>query len=696
MKRTAISFCALIGAFCLMAGALSGCQSDGPSSSPGGAEESGTEAGDVQMQIPDFSDFYYDMKDTSYTIELREEGGDWQPITPYSVRVNPNDYQNTQIDQPVQLSPMAYFGIGEKPVEVRIQKKEGSIQTATLHPLSLGIPVTVEDGYATFQLSGPGNVGVRINDERYDMVYIFANPIDPDMPQESTDDVIVCKPGLRNLPKIGTEVWAGGISDARIYDRVLTQEEIQTLAQNGEVSGYTDRWALAEDMRNEMQPSDVPSTYNQPTVQADYNGRPALVTNGFEDAVMTGRLFNVREDYTISVWAYQEPGTEGAQRTIINHMLFVRSDGKVGSNIGDWQFPYVTDTTFTPGAWHHVLLTKNGNEVTVYIDGVSGGTKTRPDKEEQAYLGFGSGTIVNGLQLRDNQTLYLQPGAVVRGSIMAYGVQNVQIMGSGIIDVTPTQTTQSYTGITCAYSDGVAIEGVIVNNPSSFNVTMGQSKNITINNFKCFSSYGASDGLNMKACENVTIDGCFLRTNDDTTSVYATSVGYLGSTKNITIKNSTLINDTGHNMMMGIHGQEFGSDTITDVLYENLDIVDSKSRHSDYQGVMAVNVGNDVVAKHIRYNNIRIEDFNINQLFNLRVCYNPGYNLSPGGGVEDVVFSNITYNGSNAVPSVISGYNTERMVKGITFENVMINGVKMTGDDGQLQVGDYAENITVK
>lgn len=696
MRRSARSLCALMGVFCLATGMLSGCKPAKTTSSSGADESSNIQAGGVHMQIPDFSNFYYEMKNTSYTIELREEGGGWQPITPYTVRVNPNDYQNVRIDQPVQLSPMAYFGIGDKPVEVRIKKSEGTIEKATLHPLSYGVPVKVENGYAAFTLTKPTNIAMRVNDERYDMVYIFANPIDSSMPTESTDDVIVCKPGLRNLPKVGTEVWAGGISDARIYNRVLSEDEIKTLAGNGEVDGYTDRWKLESDMLNEKNPADVPSTFNEPTLKEDYNGRPALVMNGYEDAVMTGRLFNVREDYTISVWAYQEPGTEGAQRTIINHMLFVRSDGKVGSNVGDWQFPYLTDTTFTPGAWHHVLLTKSGEDVTVYIDGVSGGTKRRPDKEEQVYLGFGSGTIVNGLHLRDNQTLYLQPGAVVRGSVMSYHSKNVRIMGSGIIDVTPTQTTRSYTGITCAYSDGVTIDGVIVNNPSSFNVTMGQSKNIGINNFKCFSSYGASDGLNMKACENVNIDGCFLRTNDDTTSVYATSVGYLGSTKNITIKNSTLVNDTGHNMMMGIHGQEFGSDTITDVLYENLDIVDSKSRHAEYQGVMAVDVGNDVVAKHIRYNNIRIEDFNINQLFNLRVAYNPGYNLSPGGRVEDIAFSNITYTGKNAVPSVIKGYNSERMVSGVTFENVMINGVKMTKDDGQLQIGDFTENITVK
>ena len=53
------------------------------------------------------------------------------------------------------------------------------------------------------------------------------------------------------------------------------------------------------------------------------------------------------------------------------------------------------------------------------------------------------------------------------------------------------------------------------------------------------------------------------------------------------------------------------------------------------------------------------------------------YCAAPGRGLANVLFKDITYNGENAERSIIAGYNEERKVKNIRFENLRINGEEM-------------------
>lgn len=651
----------------------------------------------MAYRIPPFSNTVSYMANTDYKIDLLNKGK-WESVTPYNVRVNPNLTQNIKIDDPVQNSPMAYFGMSSSSVTVRIRKNNEAIGSAVVHPKSYGIPAQIIDGAAVIVLDKPQNICVEINGGRYEMVYLFAHDI-ADEKIDVTDKVKVIPAGLTTTPRIGTETWDGGISDVRIYDRVLSIAEIESLKNDGNVTGYTDRWLFNNNMKNDGDPSVGGSTFGTPKIVQGYKGRTggSFVFNGYEDAYYSSKLFKVNSsEYTVSAWAYLEPEGAGACRIILSNFIFVRSDGTMGSNIGDWQFPYLSDNKFTAGQWHHVVLTKKNNDVTIYIDAQSGGTKTRPSQVQSVYFGVGSGTLVNGIYVKDGETLYLSPGAVLRGSVLIYDSKNVSVKGSGIIDVTPKAGSMSYSGIVCAYSDTVSVEGVTVNNPSSFNFTMGESRNINIRNFKCFSSYGASDGLNMKASSNIDIDGCFVRANDDAVSIYATSVGYLGSTSNITVKNTSLTSDAGHAVHSGTHAQEYGNDVISDILFDNIDVIDSKSNYVEYQGVLSLNAGNDAVLRDYLFNNIRIQDIRINQLFNVRVIYNQGYNKTPGKLIENIEFRNITYNGSHSLPSVLTGYNSLRTVKDIIFNNIILNGRKLKSGDADLKINKYVYDVVVK
>jgi hypothetical protein len=186
-------------------------------------------------------------------------------------------------------------------------------------------------------------------------------------------------------------------------------------------------------------------------------------------------------------------------------------------------------------------------------------------------------------------------------------------------------------------------------------------------------------------------------------------MGFTGSARNITMKNSTLWADVAHPIFIGIHGNlEGGTDIIENLRYENIDILDHKERQLDYQGCLAINGGDNNIIRKVTFEKIRIEDFRQGQLVNLRIFFNTKYCKAPGRVIEDVLFKDITYNGSGEELSMIIGYDPERMVKNVRFENLVINGVRITddmagkpawyktGDMARIFVGEHTEGITFK
>lgn len=183
-------------------------------------------------------------------------------------------------------------------------------------------------------------------------------------------------------------------------------------------------------------------------------------------------------------------------------------------------------------------------------------------------------------------------------------------------------------------------------------------------------------------------------------------MGFKGGCKNITMQNSTLWADVAHPIFIGLHGDAEGQEVMENLNYINIDILDHKEKQIDYQGCMAINIGDNNLVRNVRFENIRIEDFRQGQLVNLRIFFNKKYCAAPGRGIENVLFKDITYNGENAELSIIAGYNEERKVKNIRFENLRINGEAIyddmpgkpkwykMGDMARFFIGEHVEGVT--
>lgn len=320
-----------------------------------------------------------------------------------------------------------------------------------------------------------------------------------------------------------------------------------------------------------------------------------------------------------------------------------------------------------------------------------------PDKKDKSLIYFGPGihTIPDGkLMVPSNMKVYVDGGAIIMGQIRIENVQNVKILGSGMVD----QSIKL--GIVVGNSKNVEIEGLF-----SSQCLTGGSDDVVIRNVKVISFFGWGDGMNVISSNNVLIDRCFNRNSDDCMTVYGTRLGYKGGCNNITMQNSTLWADVGHPILVGTHGSTPKPEILSNLIYKNIDILDHKERQIDYQGCLSLNAGDSNLIRNVKFENIRIEDFRQGQLVNIRVFFNSKYCTSPGRGVENVLFKDITYNGVNAGTSIIAGYDSNRKVKDVVFENLTINGVLIyddmpnkpkwfkTSDMANFFVGEHVEGI---
>lgn len=331
--------------------------------------------------------------------------------------------------------------------------------------------------------------------------------------------------------------------------------------------------------------------------------------------------------------------------------------------------------------------------------------------------------LIGTLSLPSGTNVYLAGGAVVVGAFSVTHAHDVRIEGHGILasprvvapsalQSQPLETTANaetsrrrHDAILVEYAKNVRIAGLTVIS-AGYTVLTGQSENVEIDDLKSFSAGGNNDGIDVFSSRHVLIDRVFLRNSDDTIALYGHRWNYFGDLNDVTVTNSTLWADVAHPILVGTHGDSEHPETISNLVFRNLDILDHREPQLDYQGCMSLNAGDGNLIQDVRFEDIRVDDFRMGQLLNLRVMFNHKYNTSPGHGIENVVFRNISYNGTHAGMSMIAGYDDQRAIRNVRFEGLTINGVRITdtmkgkpgfyktSDIANIFIGEHVEGVT--
>ncbi len=431
----------------------------------------------------------------------------------------------------------------------------------------------------------------------------------------------------------------------------------------------------------------------------------------------------------VDVYAVKVDKTEGVKHSAATvSMAYFDFDGIIDVRVTSNELP-VKDVQVRPVSYN-IPVEKDGNSFSFSLDTprnlsveVNGEIfnnlqlfanpieKNKPSerelkklKKDKKYHYYGPGYYnVGTITLGSGETMYVAGGAVLDGNVEIKEADGVKVIGRGMI------YPERNIGVMVSESSNVEVNGIFTTQ-----CAVGGSDNVKIENVKVMSWYGWGDGFNVFASNNVRYKHIFARTSDDCTTIYATRKGYKGGCKNIMTEDAVLWADVAHPFMIGLHGSaaELGvdapADTITDIVYRDVDVIDMNENQIDYQGVFAIVAGDNNIVKNITFDNIRIENFRKGKLIDMRIAWNKKYCAAPGQCIENVLFKDIYYNGDRSELSLMIGYDESRKIKGVTFDNLVINGEHIyddmpgkpkwykTSDFGRIFIGEHVEDVVFK
>lgn len=286
-----------------------------------------------------------------------------------------------------------------------------------------------------------------------------------------------------------------------------------------------------------------------------------------------------------------------------------------------------------------------------------------------------------------NKTVVVAGGAILQGMVELRDVENVRIVGHGIIE-------EAQEGILIAKSRNITIDGPVILNPKHYTVYCGQSTGVTIRNLKAFSVGSWTDGIDMMSCSDVLIDDVFLRNSDDNIAIYGGRWEFKGDVRNVRVQNAILWADIAHPINIGLHGTASTPEVIEDIAFRNIDVLGHDEDDRDYQGVMAITDGDNNLVRNVRFEDIRIDDVQEGMLFNFRAVFNAKYSHAPGRGIQDILIRNVRFKGGDINRPVLAGYAADRTVRGVTIDNLTVAGRRITR--GDIDVGPFVEGLTVR
>ena len=353
--------------------------------------------------------------------------------------------------------------------------------------------------------------------------------------------------------------------------------------------------------------------------------------------------------------------------------------------------------TFSLDRPRYLSVEINGNiyqNLQIFADNVLAKPKVKK-KKDLMYFGPGVHDFKgDSIHIASGKTVFIDNGAIIKGWLSTYGSRDVKIIGHGIV------MPGHHEGIMVRYSKNVYIDG-----PLTTQLPVGGSDSVTVKNAKVMSWYGWGDGFNIFASNNVYQEHLFARTSDDCSTIYCTRKNYHGGCKNITIKDCVYWADVAHPIMIGLHSETPDLEEVSNVLYKDINILEHCENQIDYQGCIGINDGDNILVKGITFENFHIDNIRKGMILNMRVCFNKKYCTAPGRGIEDITLRNISYTGETPNMGIIAGYNENRKVKNIRFENFTINGKVIsedmkekpkwykTADMANIYLNDHVENV---
>lgn len=345
---------------------------------------------------------------------------------------------------------------------------------------------------------------------------------------------------------------------------------------------------------------------------------------------------------------------------------------------------------------------------------------------------------VGVIQLKDNETVYLGGGAVVRAVIRAKNVTGARIVGPGLLDASVRHDKMKMVELNNCTN--IEMNGLIVLGSYGWTIVPEFCENIHLHNLKVLGWRDNDDGIDVVSSRRVMVDHCIFRTKDDCIAIKALvdsgkstsavdnfepvappqlTIGPSQSNvEDVKVVNSTFWSTSvGHALTVGY---ELRAASIRNIMFQNCDIIKKEAGPA-----LSIDNADFGVIDDVRFENIRVED-GCDKLMMLQVGFfkysgdcpmgyarrNPDRKDTKGhdwlqlvnkkrsqkrGVIRNVLFKNIQIAGDRLPGSVIQGWNSTADISNVVFENVTFNGIPLlSASDAKLKVKMAADVTFLK
>lgn len=326
------------------------------------------------------------------------------------------------------------------------------------------------------------------------------------------------------------------------------------------------------------------------------------------------------------------------------------------------------------------------------------------------YLEAGKVHRFETMELKSNQTLFFEPGAVLEAPIRAMDAANIRILGAGIIDAR-YRTDRPTTALRFTRCKGVQLQDVHILDSWGWTLHPLGCDDVMIDNVRETCWRANCDGIDIETSRNVHVTDCFLYNTDDCIAVKVRDLDVLGDREiavdHVLVERTVFWNCIGGNAME--IGFELSGAKVQGVVFRDCDII-----RVERGACLSIHAGDTATIRDILFEDIRVEDardelidFYVGLSIYSKDCPDRyhrrhGFNVPPElqdaesgdnagqwvvlpepeysrhalhrGKIEDITIRNLQVQGPAVPPSILKGYDVTHAVRNVRIAGLTVGG----------------------
>lgn len=303
--------------------------------------------------------------------------------------------------------------------------------------------------------------------------------------------------------------------------------------------------------------------------------------------------------------------------------------------------------------------------------------------------------------LRDGETCWLEPGAVVRGCIRASRAAGIRIGGYGVLDGSAYWEGRGgmRRSILLDRCRDVRIGDLLMLGPTGWMLVLGACEGVDVNGVRQITDGYGSDGIDIVGSRRVRISDCCLRNGDDNIAVKSfiaqsdagEPLPWDGTVGDVRVRGCMFYNTLGGSSME--IGYETRTDLIHDIRFEDIDVLGVHQ----FGSVFGIHNGDHATVEDVTWENIRVEH-HYDKLVDFRNLFSRWNRDAERGRIRNITLRRIramqSFANAGYTLSVMAGFDAQHTVDGVRIEDFELGGRKVLDADALDLVTRHACNIT--